>query len=392
MQYRVDYLSRLAPPPKTALEGAFVPASFQEAPHKQMIIPKERHLSLEQERELERITQEFGIQLQKISGETRSIYAMLGDECDTLLIKRIEGLHYIDRVDRVQSPFKLMARDSELAHHTVRLRGVPIGRGKFTVIAGHCTIDPQNPNLFYETAAAVKEAGADALRGGIWKPRTSPHSYQGDYRAIEILLEARERTGLPVDTEVMDIEQLDPLLEAGVDMLQIGARNALNYSLLKAVGRAVRNRATVVLLKRSIHMGKVDEFILAAEYLAAGGTPNIVLTPRGTQPAMDGYRNHPDESITMLLKEKTWAPVIVDPSHAVGKAVYVSRACMAAAAYGADGVIVETHSQPSRGIGDDPKQALDPQELGRLIVNLRAIHAMHEDEQAAQQTLLARSA
>jgi 3-deoxy-7-phosphoheptulonate synthase len=347
-----------------------------------MIIPKERHLTPEQEAELTAITAEFGIKLQKIAGETRSIYAMLGDERDSLLIKRVEGLDYIDRVDTIQKPFKLMAKDSELANHKIRLNGLTFGNGHFTVVAGHCTIDPKHPEYFYETAAAVKEAGGDILRGGVWKPRTSPHSFQGDHKSMEILLEAKARTGLPVDTEVMDSEQLDLALEAGVDMLQVGARNALNYGLLKEIGRKIAGRNTIVLLKRGMHMGKVDEFILAAEYVVAGGNPNIVLTPRGTVPTMDGYRNHPDECITVLLKEKTWAPVLVDPSHSVGKAAYVPFAACAAAAYGADGLIVEAHVAPVKGIGDDPKQAVTPEVLYKLIRDARAIHAMQKEHVA----------
>jgi len=344
-----------------------------------MIIPKEGHLTPKQEQELIAITGRFGIELQKITGATRSVYAMLGDERDALLIKRVEGLEYIDRVDTIQRPYKLMAKDSELANHKVRLGGFIIGNGRFTVIAGQCTIDPKNPQFFYETAEAVKEAGADILRGGVWKPRTSPHSYQGDHKAMDILLEAKARTGLPVDTEVMDSEQLDLALEAGVDLLQVGARNALNYGLLKEIGRKIKGRDTIVLLKRSMHMGKIEEFILAAEYVVAGGNPNIILTPRGTVPTMDGYRNHPDECITVLLKEKTWAPVLVDPSHSVGKAAYVPFAACAAAAYGADGLIVESHVKPLEGIGDDPKQAITPDVLTKTIRHARAIHAMQTE-------------
>ena len=343
-----------------------------------MIIPKDKHLTPEQEAELREITGEFNIDLMKISGESRSVFAMLGDERDSLLIKRIEGLDYIDRVDTIQKPFKLMSLDSEMANHRIKLNGKFIGQD-ITIIAGQCTIDPKNPNFFYETAQACKEAGADALRGGVWKPRTSPHSYQGDLKALEILLEARARTGLPVDTEVMDPEQLDILLEAEVDVLQIGTRNALNYGLLKEVGRKLaKHPKMAVLLKRSMHMGKLDEFILAAEYIVAGGNPNVMLCPRGTVPTMDGYRNHPDESITVLLKERTWAPVIVDPSHSVGKASYVPFAAMSAAAYGADGLVIETHVDPKHGIGDDPNQAITPDVLAQVIRNVREIHRMQK--------------
>ena len=342
-----------------------------------MIIPKEPHLTNDQEAELKAITGEFGIELQKIQGDQRTVYAMLGDERHELLINRVEGLDYIDRVDTIQKPYKLMALNSEMANHKVRLNGTVIGEG-FTVIAGQCTIDPKNPNYFYETAAAVKEAGADILRGGVWKPRTSPHSYQGDVKALEILMEAKARTGLPVDTEVMDADQLALALEAGVDMLQVGTRNALNYGLLKEIGRGIKGRNTCVLLKRSMHMGNIDEFILAAEYVAAQGNPNIILCPRGTQPTMDGFRNHPDESISMLLKERTWAPVVVDPSHSVGKAAYVPFACLAAAAYGADGIVVEAHVSPRHGIGDDPKQAITPEVLNKVIKDAKTVAGLHD--------------
>ncbi|MDH5752898.1 MAG: 3-deoxy-D-arabino-heptulosonate 7-phosphate synthase [Deltaproteobacteria bacterium] len=341
-----------------------------------MIIPKENRLTEEQEKELKEITSEFGIKLQTIKGDIRTIYAMVGDERNTLLIKRVEGLSYIDRVDTIQKPYKLMAKDNELASHRIMAGGKVIGNGHFTVIAGHCTIDHNNPQFFLETAHAVKEAGGDIIRGGVWKPRTSPYSFQGTLKNLDILMEAKAQTGLPVDTEVMDSEQLKAALDAGVDMLQVGARNALNYGLLKEIGQQVHGRDTVVLLKRGMHMGGVDEFILAAEYIVSAGCPNIVLTPRGTQPTMDGYRNHPDESITLLLKERTWAPVLVDPSHSVGKAAYVPFAALAAAAYGADGLIIESHVNPTHGIGDDPKQAVKPEVLATIIRDARAIHEM----------------
>jgi len=175
----------------------------------------------------------------------------------------------------------------------------------------------------------------------------------------------------------MEPEHVDLAVKSGVDVLQVGARNALNYGLLKEIGRAIAGKPTAVLLKRGMHMGKLEEFILAAEYVVAQGNPNIMLCPRGTVPTMDGYRNHPDESITVLLKERTWAPVVVDPSHSVGKGSYVPFACMAAAAYGADGLIIEAHVNPKLGIGDDPKQAITPDVLARVIRDCKTIHGIH---------------
>ena len=337
-----------------------------------MILPKSNRLTPAQLAEVTGIVAEFGCTIQPIIGALRTIYAIVGDERDDLMINRLEGLDYVERIDRIQSPFKLMDKRSDLASHRIRLGGVTLGEELF-VIAGPCTIDPKNPNYFYESAAAVKEAGAQMIRGGVWKPRTNPYTFQGDTRSLDILLEGSRRTGLPVDTEVMEEAHIGLALEAGVTCLQVGARNALNYSLLRAIGRAVAGRETAVLLKRSIHMGPVNEFISAAEYIAAFGNPNILLCPRGTAPGLDGYRNHPDESITPLLKEKTWAPVVVDPSHSVGKAAYVPASALAAVAYGADGLCLEAHVSPSHGIGDDPKQALTPEGLAETIRQARAL-------------------
>ncbi len=348
-----------------------------------MIIPKEPKLTAEQVKEVTEIVEEYGCKIQEIVGHHRTIYAVLGEERETIMVNRILGLSYIDRFDAVDSPFKLMDVHSELAHHKITLGNVIIGEQP-TIIAGQCTIDPKNPNYFLETAHAVKEAGATALRGGVWKPRTMPYSFQGDDSSMKILIEAKEQTGLPVDTEVMDQYQLEVAVEAGVDVLQVGARNALNYSLLKKIGELTADKPIKVLLKRSIGMGKVNEFIAASEYIAAAGNPDVLLCPRGTQPTMDGYRNYPDESITPLLKEKTWAPVIVDPSHSVGRAQYVPSASLAAMSYGADGIIVETHCNPKHGIGDDPKQSITPEVLGKLIQDINAIWEIrkHYNEQA----------
>ena len=337
-----------------------------------MIIPKAAKLQPAQLEEIKSIVAEFSCRIQVITGAHQEIYAILGDERRELMLSRIEGLPYIDRVDRIQSPYKLMDIKSSLSGHQIVLGKTALGEEPF-FMAGPCTVDPKEPGLFYETAAAIKEAGAQMLRGGVWKPRTTPHSYQGDHAALDILLEGSRRTGLPVITEIMDEEQLLLVEQTPVALYQIGTRNALNYSLLKKVGASAARNKKGVLLKRGRHMAPIDEFLCAAEYLAAAGTPDILLCPRGTTPALDGYRNHPDESITPLLKEKTWAPVIVDPSHAVGKAIYVPGASLAAIAYGADGLCLECHVDPKRGIGDDPKQAITPEVLQNLIRDCRSV-------------------
>ena len=340
-----------------------------------MILPKNNRLAPEEVAELTAVVAEFGCRLQPIVGTVRTIFAIVGDERHELMINRLEGLPFVDRVDTIQSPHKLMDIKSDLASHRVKVGAVTLGE-ELLVMAGLCTIDPKNPNYFYETAQAVKEAGAQALRGGVWKPRTNPYAFQGDNRSLDILMEGSRRTGLPVDAEVMDENHLKLALDAGVHVLQIGARNALNYSLLRQIGKAIAGKPTVVLLKRGMHLGTLNEFISAAEYIVNFGNPNVILCPRGTQPGLDGYRNHPDESITPLLKERTWAPVVVDPSHSVGKAAYVPACALAAVAYGADGLCIEAHVSPSHGLGDDPKQAVTPKVLAELITRAKALHAL----------------
>jgi len=337
-----------------------------------MIISKAPTLTDSQLAEVESIVGGFGCKIQVIYGAHRNIYAIIGDERSETMVNRLLGLEYVDRVDRMESVYKLMDVRSDLARHHIKVGDLQIGKEPL-FIAGHCTIDPKNPSAFLETAAAVKEAGAHVIRGGVWKPRTSPHSFQGTSESMATLLEARDRTGLPVIAEIMDEAQLRIAVEAKVDMLQIGTRNGLNYTLLAEIGRCTAEAGIPVLLKRSRHMGPVDEFISAAEYLAANGNPNVIFCPRGTMPALDGFRNHPDESITPLLKEKSWAPVIADPSHSVGRAKYVPAASLAAIAYGADGLIIESHVDPISGIGDDPKQSVTPVVLKKVIDQARTL-------------------
>ena len=338
-----------------------------------MIIPKSSKLTKDQIDQLEGIASDFDCSILEIQGRNRCVYAILGDEGREVMFKRIAGLSFIRTVEMIESPYKLMDRRSGLSDHIVKIGKNEIGAGNPFIIGGPCTIDPEQPNLYLETAHALKESGVQALRGGVWKPRTNPYSYQGDSKSLEIILQAREETGLPIDVEVMDVEQLKIALDAKVNILQIGTRNALNYSLLKDVGRLSAGCETSILLKRGRHVASPDEFIAAAEYLVAEGNPNVLLCPRGTTPALDGYRNHPDESITPLLKNRTWAPVVVDPSHSVGHSDFVKSCSLAAIAYGADGLCIESHIDPAKGIGDDPKQAITPDAMKDLIEACKSV-------------------
>ena len=338
-----------------------------------MIIPKNGKLNSKQLEEIKSITSEFDCDVLEIQGHNQCVYAILGDETHSLMFKRIAGLSYVKKVDAIESPYKLMDKCSALRENKVEIGDIKVGENRPFIIGGPCTVDPNAPSLFIETAHALKEAGVDALRGGVWKPRTNPYSYQGSSNAIEIILKAREATGLPVDVEVMDSIQLKIALEAEIDILQVGTRNALNYSLLKEIGKVSSGTKSTILLKRGRHFASPDEFIAAAEYIVAAGNANVMLCPRGTTPAMDGYRNHPDESITPLLKNRTWAPVVVDPSHSVGHSEYVFSSSLASIAYGADGLCIESHIDPAIGIGDDPKQAITPDNMKHLIYACREV-------------------
>ncbi len=338
-----------------------------------MIIPKKDKLSVEELMQVEKIAEYSECSILEIQGRNQCVYAILGDETQEVMFKRIAGLPFIRKVDRIESPYKLMDRRSALVDHRVKVGNSDVGKNSLFVIGGPCTIDPANPNFYIETAHALKEAGINALRGGVWKPRTNPYSFQGDNHSLDIILKAREETELPIDIEVMDSKQLKLAIEAKVDVLQVGTRNALNYSLLKEIGKLSAGTKSAVLLKRGRHVASPNEFIAAAEYIVAEGNPNVMLCPRGTTPALDGYRNHPDEAITPLLRSKTWAPVVVDPSHSVGHSEYVKACSLAAVAYGADGLCIESHIYPGKGIGDDPKQAVTPNKMKEIIDSCKTL-------------------
>jgi len=240
--------------------------------------------------------------------------------------------------------------------------GVPVGGGAFTVMAGPCSVESREQ--LCEVAAAVKAAGAQILRGGAFKPRTSPYAFQGMRESgIELLLEAKKQTGLPIVTEIMDISHLDAFAE--VDCIQVGARNMQNFELLKELGRCDKP----VLLKRGLS-STIQEWLMSAEYIMAGGNENVILCERGIRTFETATRNTLDISAVPVVKELSHLPVIVDPSHATGVARYVKPLAVAAAAVGADGVMIEVHNDPAKAMCDGP-QSLTPGEFGELMEMLR---------------------
>ncbi len=307
-----------------------------------------------------------GLQTHLSSGAERTIIGVIGDKT-AITDGNILRLPGVDRVMPVSRPFKLASRDFHPEDTVVTVNGVQVGTNRLTIIAGPCSVE--NREQLMTVAKAVKAAGAHMLRGGAFKPRTSPYSFQGlGEEGLKILAEARAETGLPIVTEVMSPEDL-PLIEKYADVLQIGARNMQNYALLKAVGRS----SLPVLLKRGM-MSTIEELLMSAEYILAYGNNQVILCERGIRTFETYTRNTLDINAVPVLQELTHLPVLVDPSHATGKWNLVQAASMAGIAAGADGLIVEVHNQPELAVSDGA-QSLKPHRFGELMTRL---HRMAE--------------
>src|SRR6476620_3566541 len=310
-------------------------------------------------------------------GSERTVIAVVGEVGPRKqeLMSRLSGLPGVETVTPISKPFKLTSREFHPEDTVIRVMDAVVGDGGLTIMAGPCSVETREQVL--ETADAVKAAGATILRGGAFKPRTSPYSFQGlGVEALRYLAEARERTGLPVITEVMEPNQVDIVAEYA-DMLQIGTRNMQNYSLLTAVGRVARP----VMLKRG-YGATVEEWLMAAEYVVSSGNPNVILCERGIRTFETYTRNTLDLAAVPLLHHLTHLPVIVDPSHATGKRWLVRPLAIGGVAVGADGVMVEVHPDPDAALSD-AEQQLDLDQFRDLMVALVPVHeqvrALHGD-------------
>ncbi|MCG3210809.1 MAG: Phospho-2-dehydro-3-deoxyheptonate aldolase [Anaerolineae bacterium] len=306
----------------------------------------------------------LGLRTHLSRGEERTIIGVIGDErqLDKGAISRMHG---VDRVVPVLRPFKLASRDFHPEDSKIAINGHEFGSEKVIVMAGPCSVESMEQVL--ETAYAVKEAGAHMLRGGAFKPRTSPYSFQGmGEEGLKILAKAREATGLYVVTEVMAPDQVDLICEYA-DMLQIGTRNMQNYALLNAVGKTNKP----VLLKRGM-MSTIEELLMSAEYIMSNGNHKVVLCERGIRTFEKYTRNTLDINAVPVLKELTHLPVVVDPSHATGKWTLVKAASKAAVAAGADGLIIEVHPNPAEAVSDG-EQSLKPHRFAELMTEVRAV-------------------
>ena len=300
---------------------------------------------------IERI-KECGFLPHLIQGAERTVIGVVGKNRGRR--SELEGLLVAPGVDEVviiSQPYTLVSRQLQPTRTVVNVKGVEIGGAEVIVMAGPCSVESRDQLM--ETARAVKAAGAHILRGGAYKPRTSPYDFQGlGVEGLKILKEAGEETGLPIVTEVMGVEDLDAVVEYA-DMMQVGARNMQNYPLLRKLATVPRP----VLLKRG-PSATIKEWLLAAEYLLSGGNPNVVLCERGIRSFESELRNTLDLAGVALAKELCHLPVIVDPSHATGRRSLVPAASRAAIAIGADGLMIEVHPCPERALSDGP-QSLD---------------------------------
>lgn len=306
-----------------------------------------------------------GLSLHLSQGAERIIIGVLGD-VRQLLPDSLQALPGVERTVRILHPFKLASRDFEPNPTVVRLpNGLEIGSGRLVVMAGPCAVEDEETLL--ETARAVKAAGASVLRGGAFKPRTSPYNFRGlGKEGLEILAKAREETGLPVITEVLSPQDVD-LVSEYADILQVGARNMQNFSLLQAVAKVERP----VLLKRGM-ANSIEEWLMSAEYILSGGNRNVMLCERGIRTFETYTRNTLDLSAVPLVKKLSHLPVLVDPSHGTGSRDLVLPMSKAAVAAGADGLLIEVHPRPEKALSDGP-QSLKPPAFEMLMNEIRPI-------------------
>ena len=329
-----------------------------------MIIKMSSAATPEQIRHVVERIEECGCKAKLIEGVENTVIGVVGNSNQHR--NQLEALAVapgVEEIIPVAHPFKLVSLQFHAARTVVDVRGVRIGGGECVVIAGPCSVESREQIL--ETARAVKAAGAHMLRGGAYKPRTSPYDFQGlGVEALALLKEARKETGLPIVTEVMGTDEVDLVAECA-DVMQVGARNMQNFPLLRRLASVPRP----ILLKRG-PSATVKEWLLAAEYLLAGGNPNVILCERGIKTFESELRNTLDLAGAALARELSHLPVIVDPSHATGRRSLVPAASLAAIAMGADGLIIEVHPCPERALSDGP-QSLDLTSFAALMNRLR---------------------
>ena len=327
-----------------------------------MIIVMKTTASKEDVEKVSGSVEKLGLRVNVVNGATQSVIGIIGDTTK-VDPESIEVDPAVEKVMHVSEPYKLANRAFHPEDSVIDVDGVKIGGGHLAVIAGPCSVESKEQVI--EIAKAAKAAGANLLRGGAFKPRTSPYAFQGmGSSGLDILVAAKEATGLPIVSELMDAEYLDEFIEK-VDLIQIGARNMQNFDLLKKVGKATKKP---ILLKRGLS-ATFQEWIMSAEYIMASGNPNVILCERGVRTFESYTRNTLDLQAVPVIKELTHLPIIIDPSHAGGKWWLVNPMAKAAVAAGCDGLMIEVHNNPEKALCDGP-QSLTPEMFEELMIKI----------------------
>ncbi len=330
-----------------------------------MIIVMQQHAAHKSIEAVVKRIEELGYKVHLSRGEARVIIGIIGADEHKLHTGTFEAMDEVEKTMRVMQPYKVASRDFSPENSVINLKDVEIGGNKVVVMAGPCSVESRE--MILETAHAVKEAGGSVLRGGAFKPRSSPYSFQGmGEEGLRYLAEAREQTGLPIITEVMSADEID-LIADYADILQVGARNTQNYSLLKALGKTHKP----IFLKRGIS-STIQELLMSAEYILAGGNMQVMVGERGIRTFETATRFTFDINAIPVLKELTHLPVIADPAHGTGKWNLVTPIALAAVAAGADAIMVEVHPNPSRAQSDGA-QSLTLERFAKMMQALRPV-------------------
>src|SRR5271170_4389885 len=328
-----------------------------------MIISMKMHATRQEIDEVRNIVEHFGYKVHSIEGEERVVIGVVGVGDVTACMESVESMPQVEKVVRISAPYKFVSKQFRAGKTRVRVNGTVIGGDEFVVMAGPCSVESEAQIM--RAAEGVAAAGAKILRGGAFKPRTSPYDFQGmEEEGLKLLQKAKKSTGLAIITEVMSDRDVD-LIAQYADIMQVGARNMQNFVLLKALGKCGRP----VLLKRGLS-STVKELLMSAEYITAHGNPEVILCERGIRTFETVTRNTCDIAAIPALQELTHLPVILDPSHATGRRSLVPALSRAGVAIGADGLIVEVHPAPERAISDGA-QSLDLTQFAKMMNELR---------------------
>src|SRR6201997_5460865 len=328
-----------------------------------MIISMRLHATREQIDEVCKNVQDFGYKVHSIEGEERVVIGVVGVGDVTACMESVEAMPQVEKVVRISAPYKFVSKEFRAGRTQIRVNGLEIGGGEFIVMAGPCSVESEKQIM--QAAEGVAKAGAKMLRGGAFKPRSSPYDFQGmEEEGLKLLQKAKKATGLAIITEVMSDRDVDMIAQYA-DVMQVGARNMQNFMLLKALGKCGRP----VLLKRGLS-GTLKELLMSAEYIVAHGNSDVILCERGIRTFETETRNTCDIAAIPALNELTHLPVVLDPSHATGKRSLVPAVSRAGVAIGADGLIVEVHPAPEKAISDGA-QSLDLGQFEKMMKDLQ---------------------